>query len=636
MGLGAAGRRLRAGQGLVGVAAIVVCVLVGVPAPSEARSLHAGSDQSFAKAERHPATQARQHARRRSRLRRAPARCHGTEYGKTPYVECVVESSGHIGFPEDVPVLAGNLSSNTPVTITAVSGQGGWVSASCCTARGRPGEARTVMNYGALRHSDLYAYVGESGDQSYTDNRMHAGSATMALSTPLHHGLALGDVYSIAGGSGAQGRFYSNYIAGCGAGPGGSGHRADASHSHSPVSAAGGRGGQGSRTPPFCTKGGLPGEGGGDGVGGVQPEDSHLDGLDGIGGRGGGSSWIGVEGDVPRHWMPGHGGRAGDDPQGGGGYGGGAAGTRGSGGGAGGSYAAAARASAPAATGYRSRSSLTIAFPQPKVELHVAGRHGGDGRIEYYVDGEHRETVHGRRTVAVPAGYVVVVSDPRFLPNVGPALLARPGAGSRFTGWSGAATGQGLHVVTLNEPDLTFTAEFVPTDAIAAADGHGRVTVKRLSDGTELCHQVRVCEAPHQVGEPVRVTAKPDPIAEFSHFEGPCEEIELNHCTGQIAADTPFVAVFKDPTVTLTLRVQPLFSLGILQIGNQDVCGFRIGLWTCTVRVPERGPNVHVHAASAGIEPVQFDRWSGACTGTNPSCTIDPSRGSQSLTATFR
>ena len=622
---------------IAGVVAIAVCALASLTAPSEAGTARPARDNVPAKASRHQRTAARPrpHGERSARSR-APVLCHGTDYGKTPYVECVVESSGHIDFPEDVPVLVGNLSSNTPVTLTAVGGRGGVTSADCCMKRGKAGEARTVVNYGALANRRLHAYIGESGGGCCGDTRFNGGAATMALSAPLHHGLTLDDVYLIAAGSGAQGRFYTNYIAGCGAGAGGDAHRADAAHSYVPVSAPGSRGGQGSRTPPFCTKGGVPGTGGGDGVGGIQDEDSRLNGHDGIGGRGGGSSWIEVHGDVPRHWMPGHGGRTSDHAQGGGGYGGGAAGTRGSGAGGGGSWAAAATASGPAFHGFRSRSSVTIAFPQPKIDLRVLGRHGGGGAIDFYVDGKLRETLGGgRRTVAVPGGYVVAVTDPRFLPNVGFALLARPAAGSRFIGWSGAAVGQNPQVVTLNDEDMMFTAEFVPTDAIAAADGHGRVTVKRVG-GAVLCQQVRVCEAPHQVGEEVRVTATPDPIAEFSHFEGPCDSAELDHCTGRIHANAPFVATFRDIKVTLTLRVHPLYGLGIIERGNTTVCGFSIGLWTCALHVLEHGPMVELHAASAGIEPVQFDRWSGACTGTNPRCTIDPSRGHQSVTATFR
>ncbi|MGB0091346.1 MAG: hypothetical protein WBP81_02245, partial [Solirubrobacteraceae bacterium] len=302
----------------------------------------------------------------------------------------------------------------------------------------------------------------------------------------------------------------------------------------------------------------------------------------------------------------------------------------------GGSYAAAATASAPAETVYRSHSSLTIAWPQPKIDLHVANAHGGRGEIDYYVDAKLRETVSGRRTVSVPAGYVVAVSDPRFLPPVGPVLLARPAAGSRFIGWSDAATGPEPQVVTIDASGLTFTAEFVPTNAIAAADGPGRVTVRRPG-GTVLCHEVRVCEAPHQLGEQVQVTATPDPIADFSHFAGPCDTIEVNHCTGRIAANAIFVAAFTIPEVTLTMRVNPYGTLGTLQIGDQNVCGFSVGQWEhCTVRVPARGPLVHVHAGSAGIIPAEFDRWSGACTGTMLTCTIDPARGPQTLTATYR
>jgi hypothetical protein len=188
--------------------------------------------------------------------------------------------------------------------------------------------------------------------------------------------------------------------------------------------------------------------------------------------------------------------------------------------------------------------------------------------------------------------------------------------------------------VTLDEDRLVFSAEFVPADAIAAADGHGRVTVRR-PDGTELCHLVKVCEASHSVGEKVHVIAMADPIADFSEFDGPCDEVELNRCTGRIAADEPFVAVFDVPEVTLTLRVAPLYSPGVLVIGNDTVCGLSVGLWTCTVRVAERGPNVNVHASSGSFVPTEFDRWTGACTGPQPTCAIDPSLGRQSLTGVF-
>ncbi len=630
----ARGRGALALRDRLGAASLIMLgLLAGASSSSGARPLQAARDGSSAHAH---AARARASARRRSApLQRASIVCHGTTYGHTPYVECVLPSSGHIHFPGDVPVLAGNLSSDTPVTITAVGGQGGFTSADCCRSPGRRGEARTVVDYGALAHSGVYAYLGESGGPCCGHDRFHGGTATIALSTPLHHGVTLRDVYLIAGGSGAQGRFYTDYISGCGAGGGGNAHRADAFDSLVPVSAPGGRGGQGSRTPPFCTKGGTPGEGGGDGVGGVQPEDSRLDGTDGIGGHGGGSSWIGAQGGVPGSWTPGHGG-AGSDAQGGGGWGGGAAGTRGSGAGAGGSYAAAATANAPAATGYRSQSSVTIAWPQPKIELHASGRNGGHGTIDYYLDGKLQETISGRRTIHVPAGYVVAVSDPRFVPNVGPVIVALPASGSRSIGWSGAATGTEPQVITINRTGMTFSAGFVPANAIAAADGPGRITVRR-PDGSVLCHEVRVCEAPHQQGEQVQLTATPDPIADFAHFIGPCDTIEVNHCTGRIASNELFIAAFNVPEVTLTMRVNPYGTLGTLQIGGQHVCGFSIGQWqNCTVRVPARGPLVHVHAGSAGIIPAEFDRWTGACTGAMLTCTIDPARGAQTLTATYR
>ena len=611
---GSRARRARA-------AAIVVCLLTGGLVLS-ARTAIARDD----------------HARAGSGLGRASISCHAPTYGSTPYVECVVESSGHIRVPEDVPVLEGNLSDTTPVTLTAVGGRGG-ADTPQVDRPGLGGQARTVVDYGALRQHGLYAYVGESGVSfKGGSHRFFGGSATMALSTPLHNNLSPRDIYLIAAGGGAQGHSTSSVLYTCAGGRGGSGGRADASHALFTQYAPGGDGTRGTRSSLCPSYHGTPGTGGNLGVGGRQPSDSRSDGRHGFGGRGGsacrgggsscgGYGWIGVDGGEAGSWLPGRGGETSAHAQGGGGYGGGGGGTRDSGAGAGGTYASAATASAPAATGYRSNSSLVIAFPQPEIDLHVAGL---PGAIDYYVDGKLRETVSGSRTVHVPAGYVVAISDPRFLPNVGPALLARAGAGSRFAGWSGAATGSGVQVVTLSDSGLRFTAEFVPSGAIAAADGHGRVTVRR--NGTLLCDHVRVCVAPHPAGEALRVTATPDASAEFSRFEGSCETTELRRCTGQVAAGAMVVATFKIPYVTLRLRVKPYGSPATLRIGGKPVCGHDVGQWThCTVRVRERGRNVRVRASSAG----SFDGWARACTGRSRSCTVDPSRGSQSLTATF-
>lgn len=629
---GARGGRLVARRAWVWC--VVTVGLLGVAGSASGTGTVAGSGSGSAHAR---ANRARTVAHRRgARRHQPPVHCHGTTYEHTPYVECVVTSSGHVAFPGGVPVLVGNLSSNIPVTITAIGGKGGGTTYGSADNYdpGAEGSARTVVNYGELEHGGLHAYVGQSGN---TSSRMFLGGAsTMALSESLHHGLTLGHVYLDAGGGGAQGRFYSDAWASCGAGSGGHGKRADASHSHTPVSAPGGDGGKGKgHTPGFCTKTGEPGRGGGNGIGGVNPEGGgHHDGSDGIGGRGGSNPWIGAQGGVAEHWNSGRGGMS-NDAQGGGGWGGGAAGTRGAGAGAGGSYAAAATAKAPAHTGYRKESSVTFAWPQPRIELHPSGAHGGHGTIEYYVDHRLRETITGRHTVHIPAGYVTTLPIPQLVPSVGPAIVAKPATGSRFIGWSGAATGTEPRAVTINRTGMTFTAHFVPTHAIAAVDGPGRVTVHR-ADGTLLCHDVRVCEAPHHLGEKVRVTATAEPIADFSHFLGHCEQTEVNHCTGPISADRLFIAVFKVPHVTLTMRVNPYATLGNLEIGGHTVCGWSVGQWeNCTVSVPKRGPLVHVRTGSAGTIPAEFSHWSGACTGTMHTCTIDPSKGSQSLTATF-
>ena len=285
-------------------------------------------------------------SQRRSGLGEGSIRCQAPNYGSTPYVACVVESSGHSRVPEDVPVLEGSLSSNTPVTLTAVGGRGG-ASTPSVDRPGLGGEARTVVDYGALRQHDLYAYIGASGVASNGNaERFYGGSATLARSTPLHNNITPREIYLIAGGGGAQGHTTSSVLYTCAGGRGGSGGRADASDARFDQYGAGGDGLRGTRSSLCPSYHGTPGRGGRIGSGGTQPDDSRLNGQQGFGGRGGSAcrgggtgcgafGWIGVEGGVAGSWHQGRGGETSAHAQGGGGYGGGAGGTRDSGAGGG-------------------------------------------------------------------------------------------------------------------------------------------------------------------------------------------------------------------------------------------------------------------------------------------------------------
>jgi len=167
---------------------------------------------------------------------------------------------------------------------------------------------------------------------------------------------------------------------------------------------------------------------------------------------------------------------------------------------------------------------------------------------------------------------------------------------------------------------------------VADTDGKGTITVTR-PDGTVLCDGVTRCEPSVTPGIQLVVTAMPDPIADFDGFDGDCD-VDGDRCTTTHEPGQHVTATFHTPTVPITVRVDfpdPWTNTGWVAHDGETVCGYGTPGDRCTVQVPERAPAT---LRWGGQQNTVFSHWSAGCSGTGPTCTIDPT-GHPTVTATF-
>ena len=172
-----------------------------------------------------------------------------------------------------------------------------------------------------------------------------------------------------------------------------------------------------------------------------------------------------------------------------------------------------------------------------------------------------------------------------------------------------------------------------PAQVVATTDGEGTITVTR-PDGTVLCDDVTRCEAVVRPGRQLVVTATPEPIADFVGFHGDCD-VDGDRCTTTYQPGAQITANFHVPTVPITIQVDfpdPWTITGWVTHDGTPVCGYGTPDDRCTVQVPERAPATLTWGSQ---QVTAFSHWSGACTGTGPTCTIADPTTHPTITANF-
>ncbi len=202
-------------------------------------------------------------------------------------------------------------------------------------------------------------------------------------------------------------------------------------------------------------------------------------------------------------------------------------------------------------------------------------------------------------------------------------LTAGVATGTGFTGWSGACTGTGACVVTMNQAQsvvATFTLTKVNLAVSTSGTSTGTVTSAPagISCGAD-------CAELYDYGTPVVLTAMPATNYSFGGWSGACTGLSTCSVTMTVA---------RNVTATFTLNTS---ALNVSVVGGGRVTSTPAGI-DCGSDCGEAyttGTPVQLSAsASTGFT---FGGWTvgaGTCTGMTTPCSVTMSVA-RSLTATF-
>ena len=200
-------------------------------------------------------------------------------------------------------------------------------------------------------------------------------------------------------------------------------------------------------------------------------------------------------------------------------------------------------------------------------------------------------------------------------------LTAAPTAPSVFAGWSGACTGTGSCVVTVDAAKSVTATFNLPTFALTVSKAGTGVGLVTSNPAGINCGAT--CSASYTSGTVVTLTATPTAPSVFAGWSGACTG------TGSCVVT---VDAAKSVTATFTL---PSFVLSVTNAGNgaglvtSNPAGINCGA-TCSASYLS---GTVVTLTGTPTAPSVFAGWSGACTGTGTCVvTVDAAK---SVTATF-
>jgi len=201
------------------------------------------------------------------------------------------------------------------------------------------------------------------------------------------------------------------------------------------------------------------------------------------------------------------------------------------------------------------------------------------------------------------------------------ALSAAPGTGAVFNGWTGGyCSGTGTCSFSLTQ-DSTVGATFTQQYSLSVAKsggGTGTVSGNGIDCGA-------VCSLNLDAGTAVSLTATADSSSVFTGWSGDCSGTGL--CTTTMNAGHTVTATFLPLTQTYTLSVT---TSGKGTVSDGDPKGINCGS-KCSKSFTV-GTSVTLTAKPKG--KALFLGWSGACSGTAPTCTVQI-LNNQSVTAIF-
>ena len=201
-------------------------------------------------------------------------------------------------------------------------------------------------------------------------------------------------------------------------------------------------------------------------------------------------------------------------------------------------------------------------------------------------------------------------------------LTATPSAGNTFVGWSGDCAGSITCIVQMTAAkNVTATFNTIPYPLTVTTSGLGKVTSNPagIDCGTD-------CTENYTTGTSVTLTPIPSAGYTFAGWSG--------DCTG---SSTCVLSMTGPKIVTATFNITPplQFPLSVSIIGQGTVTSNPTGINCGADCSEEYTSGTSVTLTATPVSDYFFTGWSGACTGTTPSCVVSMT-ATKNVTATFQ
>jgi uncharacterized repeat protein (TIGR02543 family) len=230
---------------------------------------------------------------------------------------------------------------------------------------------------------------------------------------------------------------------------------------------------------------------------------------------------------------------------------------------------------------------------------------------------------------AINCGAGANICSANFAVNATVSLVATPGTGATFTGWSGACGGTATTCTVSMSQSRNVTATFSGGTAAGftltvSVTGNGTVTGSGINCGAGA---TTCTSANHAANSSVTLTATPSAGATFTGWGGGTCTGTTPTCTVSFTANKTVTAAFSGGTSTFPLTVTVTGSGRVS--GGGISCGN--GASTCGVSLAGGTTLTLTETPASGAK---FGGWGGACSGTGATCTVSMT-AAKSVTATF-